>query len=222
MTFAADVFFVDGTAFLITMSRRIKFVTAEHVPVHRAKSLAKHIDPVVNVYTQADFIVRTILMDVEFKKIKDLLLCLECNTTAAKEHISEAERGIRTVKERTRGVIATLPFEHIPRRMKIEFMYFVVLWRNVFPVQKGGFSCILAARAPCLMETGLHKALPSTAWHILEVHDKPLPSNQMTAQTHKAIATGPTGNLQGSVKFYCLKTGQILKHRSFTPLPMPV
>jgi hypothetical protein len=31
----------------------------------------------------------------------------------------------------------------------------------------------------------------------------------------------PTGNLQGSVKFYCLKTGRVLKHRSFTAMPMP-
>jgi hypothetical protein len=43
----------------------------------------------------------------------------------------------------------------------------------------------------------------------------------MVACTHEAIATGPTGNLQGSVKFYCLNTGRILKLRSFTPLPMP-
>jgi hypothetical protein len=43
----------------------------------------------------------------------------------------------------------------------------------------------------------------------------------MTAQTHKAIVTGSNGNLQGSMKFYCLKTGQILKRRLFTPLPMP-
>jgi hypothetical protein len=43
----------------------------------------------------------------------------------------------------------------------------------------------------------------------------------MVACTHKAIATGSTGNLQGSVKFYCLNTGHILKRRSFTPLPMP-
>jgi hypothetical protein len=41
---AADVFFVDGTAFLLTMSGRIKFITAEHVPVRTAKSLAKHLD----------------------------------------------------------------------------------------------------------------------------------------------------------------------------------
>jgi hypothetical protein len=32
---------------------------------------------------------------------------------------------------------------------------------------------------------------------------------------------GPTGNLQGSVKFYCLNAGRILKRHSFTPYPMP-
>jgi hypothetical protein len=31
---------------------------------------------------------------------------------------------------------------------------------------------------------------------------------------------GPTGNLQGTVKFFCLTTGCILKQRSFTPYPM--
>jgi hypothetical protein len=33
---AADVFFIDWTAFLLTVSRRIKFVTAEHVPMQTA------------------------------------------------------------------------------------------------------------------------------------------------------------------------------------------
>ncbi len=32
-TLTADVFFVDGIAFLITVSRRIKFVMTKHLPV---------------------------------------------------------------------------------------------------------------------------------------------------------------------------------------------
>ena len=43
----------------------------------------------------------------------------------------------------------------------------------------------------------------------------------MTPHTYKYIACGPTGNLQGSMKLYCLTTGSILKRRSFTPMPMP-
>jgi hypothetical protein len=36
VTMAADVFFVDGTAFLLTVSRKLKFVTSEHVEVRTA------------------------------------------------------------------------------------------------------------------------------------------------------------------------------------------
>jgi hypothetical protein len=113
ITLVADVFFVDGTAFLLTVARRIKFVTAEHVPVRTARSLSKHLKRV----RRAEFVVRTILMDGEFEKIKSLMPSLECNTTAAKEHVSEAEQTIRTVKERIHGLLATLPFSHIPKKM---------------------------------------------------------------------------------------------------------
>ena len=68
---AVDVFFVNRTALLITLLRKIKFVTADHIPVWTAKSLAKHIDQVVQVPTQAGFTMQTILMDGEFEKVKD-------------------------------------------------------------------------------------------------------------------------------------------------------
>jgi hypothetical protein len=56
ITLAADVLFVDGTAFLLTVARRIKFVTAEHVPV-RTPSLSKHLKRVLEVYGRAGFVV---------------------------------------------------------------------------------------------------------------------------------------------------------------------
>ena len=144
-----------------------------------------------------------------------------CNTTAAKEHESEAERSIRTIKERTRGIVGTLPFEFIPWRLKMEFIYFVVLWLNAFPAKSG----ISATYSP--QELLVHwkldykkhcRVLPGT---YCKTHNEPVPSNTITPRTHECIACGPTGNLQGSVKFYCLTTGRILKHRSFTAMPMP-
>ncbi len=98
LTLAADVFFVDGTPFLLTVVRRLKFVTEEHVPVRMATNLSKHIKRVLEVYKRAGFIVRIILMDGEFEKINPLLPTVECNTTAAKEHVSKAEHTIRMLK----------------------------------------------------------------------------------------------------------------------------
>jgi hypothetical protein len=43
----------------------------------------------------------------------------------------------------------------------------------------------------------------------------------MVPRMHNGIALGPTGNLQGTVKFYCLNTGHMLKRRSFMPPPTP-
>jgi hypothetical protein len=143
VTMAADVFFVDGMAFIITVLRRIKFITAEHVPVQTATKLSKHLTRVFQVYERAGFRVRTILMDGELEKVRDLIPRIECNTTAAKEHISEAKRTIRTVKEQMRGLLGTLPFQHLPRCVNIEFIYFMVLWLNAFPVKNGISSTFL-------------------------------------------------------------------------------
>jgi hypothetical protein len=160
-------------------------------------------------------------MDGEFEKLKPLMPSVECNTTAAKEHVSEAERTIRTLKERVRGLLNTLPFENLPRQMKIKFIYFMVLWMNALPVKSGVSEKIsprelllrwrLNYKKHCRVEPGTY----------CEVHDEPTPTNTMAPRTHAAIALGPTGNLQGSVKFYCITTGLILKRCSFTPMPMP-
>jgi hypothetical protein len=221
VTMAEDVFFVDGTAFLVTLSRRIKFITVEHVPVRTATSLSKHITRVLQVYEHAGLRVRMILMDGKFEKVRDFIPRVECNTTAAKEHVSKAERAIRTIKERTRGLVATLPFQHIPWRMKIKFVYFMVLWLNAFPV-KNGISAVYSPPELLVrwqMDYSKHCRVLTGAY--CEVHDEPSPLNTMTPRTHKAIAMGPTGNLQGTVKFFCLTTGCILKQHSFTPYPMP-
>ena len=64
------MFFVDGIAFLLTVVRKLKFVTEEHTPVHTAKSLVKHIKHVLQVYERAGFTVRYVMMDGELKKVK--------------------------------------------------------------------------------------------------------------------------------------------------------
>ncbi len=122
ITLAADVFFVNRIAFLLTVSRQIKFITTENVITRTAKSLSKHLQQVVQVCLRAGFTVHTILMDGEFEKVKEELPILICNTTAAKEHVREAKHSIQTIKERTRGVVCTRPFICIPRRLKIKFI----------------------------------------------------------------------------------------------------
>ena len=153
--------------------------------------------------------------------MKELLTTVVCTTTDANEHVAEAERKIRLVKERNRCIVNTLPFTNIPRRMKTDFIYFVMLCLNAFPV-KSGVSNIFSSRKILLrwrMDAKKHcRVLPGS---YCNVHDESNPSNTTLSRTHERIALGPTGNLQGSVKFYCLNTGRVLKRQAFTEIPIP-
>ena len=46
----------------------------------------------LRVYNRAGFTVRYVLMEGEFEKVKAELPSIVCNTTAAKEHVADAER----------------------------------------------------------------------------------------------------------------------------------
>ena len=67
ISIAADVFFVNGIVFFLTVARKLKFMTVEHTPVRTAKSLVKHIKRVLQDYNRAGFTVRYVLMDGEFE-----------------------------------------------------------------------------------------------------------------------------------------------------------
>ena len=95
--------FVCGFPFLVTYSRSIKFTTTECIPTRGVGQLAKSLMKVVYGYARGGFLVNLMLMDMEFEKVRDKLPLVEVNTTAAREHVPEIERRIRTIKERVRA-----------------------------------------------------------------------------------------------------------------------
>ncbi len=133
----ADVMFVNDVPFLVSSSRNINLITIEHVPRLTASKLGYLLQRIIRVYARAGFTVRTILMDNEFEKVKDHVPETNLNTPAASEHIGEIERKIRVIKERSRGILCTLPYSHFPQQMLIHLLHHVVMWLNNFPVAGG-------------------------------------------------------------------------------------
>ena len=160
-------------------------------------------------------------MDGQFEPLRGNLaeLGILLNTASNDEHVPEIERQIRTVKERTRAIYCTLPFNKMPRRLIIEMVYAANYWINMFP-RKGGISKTLSPRAlltgqswsyttHCKLEFGDY-----VQTH--EEHD-----NSMAARTIGAIALCPTGNAQGGYFFFSLTTGRVLNRGRWTSLPIP-
>jgi hypothetical protein len=218
---AVDVMFVDGIPFLVSVSRGINLITAEFTPVRTAKNLANNIKHILQVYSRGGFRITTLLMDNEFESLVPLLPSIVANTTAAREHVSEIERRIRTIKERGRGVKNTLPFTKMPKLTLIELNNFVVMWLDAFP-SKSGISERYSPRELILQRKltfEQHCRVPFGSY--CEVHDDPTTTNDSSSRTTPAIALGPTGNAQGTYKFFSLATGKKIKRRTWTRLPMP-
>lgn len=221
VTLCGDIMFVNRNAFLVTVSRNIKFGTVEGLADKTSEAIMKSLAKVTSLYQKRGFCVETLLMDGEFRNLRPLVherLQAEMNVVSRGEHVPEVERYIRTVKERVRGTYGILPFTSIPTRMIIELVYNSVFWLNAFPFEDGISSTlsprVLVTGKPvdcakhCRIEFGRYA-------QIHEEHD-----NSMTSRTTGAIALGPTGNSQGSYFFLSLVSGRSVNRGHWTELPI--
>ena len=223
VTVSGDIMFVNKLPFFVTISRHIKFSTAEFLPNQKTLTLVGAIKRLSQTYAKRGFQITILLLDGQFNKdnldgeIASFGITL--NTVSAEEHVPEIERHIRTIKERARSVISMLPFERYPARMIIELVYYCVFWLNSFPAV-GGISDTLSPRTIILGTTvdyANHCKLEfGTYVQTHEQHD-----NSMLPRTTGAIALRPTGNAQGGHYFYSLSTGKRLNRNQWTELPMP-
>jgi hypothetical protein len=60
------------------------------------------------------------------------------NTTAAREHVGDIERSIRSIKDWGRCTVSELPYNNsMPDQIVIHLLYFVVFWMNSMPPDSG-------------------------------------------------------------------------------------
>ena len=63
VTITADVLFVSGVPFLVTLSITIKFRTTQFLPKRTARTLVSSLTKVLMLYARGGFIVNLALMD---------------------------------------------------------------------------------------------------------------------------------------------------------------
>ncbi|KAL7502656.1 hypothetical protein ACHAXN_000584, partial [Cyclotella atomus] len=222
VTLVGDVMFVCGLPFLITLSRRIQFVTLQYLPNRSAKELKSGLLNVAKLYNRAGFIIQAAVMDCEFEPLVKLLLDKTVvNTTAKNEHVGEIERKIQHVKNRGRSTKASLPYKALPKAVIKALLKNVVLWMNVL-LSKQGISTEYSPQELVLrrqLDPDKHAQWSFGVFG--EAHDDLDRTNTMQERTKSCINLGPTGNFQGTHQFLNLETGEIIKRKKFTMLPMP-
>lgn len=130
-----DTMFVNKLPFLMTVSKGIKFITAECVPNRQEDTILATILRIKKMHNLQIFWIRQVNADPEFEKLRadlaDNQIALE--TVADDEHVPETERCIHTTKERARALWNLLQHNNTPNHMTIEFILNCVTWLNMFP-----------------------------------------------------------------------------------------
>lgn len=221
ITPALDFFFVQGMAFLHTISRKLKFCTISPVK-SRSKAMMLHeVLGVVKLYQSRGLSVVDIHADMEFKCIENDMIPVRLNLTAHDDHVGEAERSIRTVKERVRADVHGLPFKRLPKVIVLELLRQTITVLNQFPALDG----ISATLSPLTIMTGRpipdYNTMKVEFGSYAHVFEDNKPTNSYKARSTGAIALNPTGNDQGDVNFLSLTTWKVLLRAQWTVLPMP-
>ena len=209
----ADIMFVNGEPFLVSISMPLGLLMVTDLKGRRtAAAVRDALWSQLAVYDAERFKVMMILTDGEgaIAKISELIRRrgIQVNIAGAGQHVPAIERQIRMIKERCRGIINTLPFT-IAKPLIKYLLYYVVSRLNLIP------SSTSASRiSPREIFTGrkadYNHDLRITFGEYCQVNEPDdIGKNGLKSRTIGAIALVPTGNLQGSVRFLSLSTGQV-------------
>jgi hypothetical protein len=157
--------------------------------------------------------------DGEFDKerIRDSVKPSQLKIRAPEEHCGVAERGIRTVKERTRCTVHSLPYDQYPRVMVRGLIERIAFMLNLFPSDHG----VSTTLSPAEIVDGRgkfdfsKKHLPYGSY--VQAYLKT--TNNQEERSIEAIALRPA-NDQNGYYFMSLRTGQRIHSNKWDELPI--
>jgi hypothetical protein len=222
--------YFTGMTFLTTVNRNIRFLTATFLINWKKKVVMDATQQVIKVHQskghnvqEMEFIdtpIHTVIADNEFQALRDDIeeLGINVHVVSKNEHAPEIEHQNRVIKERARAIVQTLPYDKLPRKMRLAMIHYIIFWLNQLPREDQ----ILSPKELIMGETILDvKALCKIPFgSYVQVHDGVEITNTLTARTTGAINLGPN-NMTGGHKFFNLTTGEIIIRRKWTELPVP-
>ena len=219
-----DIMKVCGLWFLTTISKHLMYRTAFWLPNKKVQTYRSVLDKTLHIYNKAHLHVKRIFTDNEFQPIMDDMqdeLGITMNYAVAGEHIPEAERNNRTLKERYCSSLHALPYDYVTRTMVIEGVQDIAKKPNFNP-PKGGIS------SHCLPHTIMHQQAIDYDQHCecahgscVQAHDNPPNENDMKPRTLDCICLHALiDNVQGRHCLLNLATGEMITCPKVTELSM--
>jgi hypothetical protein len=223
VTLCMDGMKVNGLAFLTTVSRHLQYRTAQYVKQQTATVYRDLISQIFCIYNAGGFRITMIHCDNEFRPLIDPLaheFNVAMNFANPQEHVPEAERNNRVIKERVRATYHRLPYKHLTRTLVKILVTESAKKLNFFPA-KNGVSHYYSPRM-ILHQRNLdyNKHCQYAMGTYVQAHDEPTISNTNAPRSLDCIYLRYNDNAQGGHELLHLPTNSIITRRTVTPVPI--
>jgi hypothetical protein len=228
-TMHVDLMYVDQNAFLLSKTTPLGLRMINHLGhgkgARTTSQIAPRLESQLSSYKAAGFEIGTLLTDSE----GGVLACatmlqskgITVNPSSAGKHVPVVENDIKTIKSRVRTHIHALPFS-LCNILLVWLVLYCVGRLNMEPSSTNNDDYspreIFQQRA---IDFKLDLRIGFGDYAQVQVPLDNSEVNSMKSRTEGAIAVCPTGNLQGSVKFFLLGSQRIVTRDQWVPLPMP-
>ena len=220
-----DVMFVNGMPFLTSISKNIKYRMAMWLPTRTVNDITSLVESLLKLYQAASFRVAEVSGDQEFKPVLKALQedgwSFKTNLASAQEHVPEAERNNRVLKERIRATYHGVPYKALPRAVLVYLVMEAAAKLNYFPA-KGGCSNYFSPREilhHVKLDYKRHCLVPTLSYVL--AHEEPKLSNTNRARALDCIYLRAVQNKQGGYECYHIPTRQVITRPYVTVVPTP-
>ena len=217
-----DLFYVNDIAYMVSVLEPCAYVQVTKPKNKREWTLWRHLERHMKFCERFGLVVERVRVDGESAMGTDWFAARvgpeKMDIASPGTHVPIVERMIRTLKERVRAVICTLPFRLtvLLEEWAVRAAAFTI---NLTPTRN---SFEFASPREKLFGTLLDAAveLRHGFGDYVQIHHEDI-NNSMNERTSGALALAPTGALDGSWWYYSMTTTRVVRRRRATALPMP-
>jgi hypothetical protein len=214
MTLFMDIFFVCGLPILTSIDNPIKFRASVPLKDRKKEDIYRALDVIFRKYNAAGFAIKVIQTDPEFKPIMDEVkddLEVTMDYVPTQHHVPEAERNIRTIKERIRSTVHGLPYKTMPKVMLKHCAMLCTNQLNFLPAKNRVSSYYSTHVILGGMDLDYNKHLVVPFGSYVQANQDNLPTNTTAPRTIDAIYLNPVLSPAGGHKLMNLHTGEVKK-----------
>ena len=219
-----DIMYVNGLPFLMTISKHLYYRTATYLTDEKANTLYKAMDGVFNKYNNAGYKIKHISADNQFQASLEAIqdeLRVTVHFSAAQEHVPEAERNIRTVKDTIRSVIASIPYTYLLNVMTKMLVIEATTRLNFFVNVNGieHYSPRQLLKEP-KVDYGKHCQIP--IFSFVQAPHEATVYNSQQPRTLDCLYMRPLYTMHGGHQLYHIPTGKLItRHGKLHVIPTP-